>query len=85
MPSIYQVLLDEISLEGLEGITFESLWVRLEQRIHFLSENINYVDKDVNTDPVLFSLEELQNAAFLNCIFAMTLKYAKTSKFIFLQ
>ena len=28
--NIYDDLIDEISLEGLEGITFETLWVRLK-------------------------------------------------------
>lgn len=37
--SIYLTLLDEIALEGLRGITFCDLWVRLRERDKFLLEN----------------------------------------------
>lgn len=77
MLSINQVLLDEISLEGLEGITYESLWIRLDQRIRFLKETIAYVDKQTTPACVLFPLEELENHEFLDCLFRITLKFAK--------
>lgn len=35
--NIENSLLDEISLEGLEGITFESLWIRLKDRGYCLN------------------------------------------------
>lgn len=37
--SIYLTLLDEIALDGLRGITFCDLWIRLNERDKFLMEN----------------------------------------------
>lgn len=36
--SIFLSVRDEVALEGLEGITFEALWTRLEERNRFLKE-----------------------------------------------
>nr|XP_027205124.1 uncharacterized protein LOC113798745 isoform X1 [Dermatophagoides pteronyssinus] len=36
-PSSYLTLLDEISLEGLRGLTFPSLWIRLNDRDRYLA------------------------------------------------
>lgn len=36
-PSSYLTLLDEIALEGLNGITFPSLWIRLHDRDRYLT------------------------------------------------
>lgn len=36
--SIFLSIRDEVALEGLEGITFEALWTRLEERNRFIKE-----------------------------------------------
>lgn len=46
-----EVLLEEVSLEGLDGITLEGLWVRLNKR-----ENFNIKPLDHHWKSFLFDL-----------------------------
>lgn len=72
--SILLTIRDEIALEGLAGITFEALFVRLEERLKFLSLQ-NAQEKP------LFDAKQLKEKKFQNFIFKTVLNDAQKGKF----
>lgn len=71
--SIILTLRDEIALEGLAGITFEALFIRLEERSKFLLEQNP-------TERPLFTTELLNDDKFQNVIFKIVLKEANNGE-----
>ena len=68
--SILLLVRDEIALEGLQGITFDTLWIRLVDRSQF------HALQQPDQIPV-FREEEIKKASFQNIIFKITQNEAK--------
>lgn len=79
MASILEAVLDEIALEGLDGITFDALWTRLKQRIDFIESDI-IQDAEDRQKFFLFDPNLLQSAKFLDKLFQLILCQSKKGK-----
>ena len=44
---IYQICLDEVALEGLDGITISALWLRLNQREEKISVKLSLTLQEI--------------------------------------
>ena len=67
---MFLTIRDEIALEGLDGITFESLWIRLIERKRFL----NF---ETNQSNIEYQIDE----KFMNYVYRIVTKDASNGNF----
>ncbi|KAJ6221602.1 hypothetical protein RDWZM_000147 [Blomia tropicalis] len=72
--SMFLTIRDEIALEGLDGITFESLWIRLIERKRFL----NF---ETNQSNIEYQIDE----KFMNYVYRIVTKDASNGKVDFFK